>query len=148
MAVHEQELVWILLAADLDDGQQAAHPALAQPRPHRRADRSALQLRDQRLAVRMIDADDRRRRLAADRLGGRRAPDRRADAFVNALARMDVDLRDRAAAFERLHRPRHREPFGEDDPSSDGIGAAGALLRAASGTSNSDDVPAAYRDGT
>ena len=39
MAVHEQELVRILLAANLDDRKETAHPALTQPgldrRPHR-----------------------------------------------------------------------------------------------------------------
>ena len=39
MAVHEQELVGILLAANLDHRQQARHPALAQPRLHAARDR-------------------------------------------------------------------------------------------------------------
>ena len=115
VAVDEQELVGILLAADLDDRQQAGHPAFAQPRLHRRTHGAALHVGDQRLAVRMVDAHDRRRRLAADRLRGRRAPDGRADAFVDALPGMDVDLRDRAAPLERLHRAGHREAFGEHD---------------------------------
>ena len=123
MAVQQQELVGIDLPANLRHRQQAAHPAFAQPRRTSARTAPLLDLRDERFTVRMVDAHDRRRRLAPDRFGRRRAPDRGADAFVNVLARVDVDLGDGAAALERLHRTGHRESFGEHDAALDRIRA-------------------------
>ena len=82
--------------------------------------------RDQRLAVGLVDADDRRRRFRRERLERRRAPDRRADPFVDALARVNVDLCDCAAALECLHGAGHRKAFGEHDPAGHRIGARSA----------------------
>ncbi len=122
----EQELVGILLTANLGDRQQAAHPPFPQPRAHRRAHRMILDRRDQRLAVGLVDADDRRRRFRRERLERRRAPDRRADPFVDALAGVNVDLCDCAAALECLHGAGHREAFGEHDPAGHRIGTRSA----------------------
>ena len=66
MPVDQKELVGIGRPRNFDDRQQTAHPALAQPRPDRRANRSPLQLGDERFPVGPVDAGHRRRRLAAD----------------------------------------------------------------------------------
>ena len=81
-------------------------------------------LGDERLAVGVVDADHGDGRLAAERLGGGRAPDRRADALVHVLPGVDEDLADGAATLERADRRRHRVALGEDDPAAHRIVAA------------------------
>ena len=111
MPVHQHEALRLLIAADDGVDAGAFHPALAQLRMQRHLGVPGGDLREQRLAVALVDGQHRRTGLAAVIIQVRRAPDRRADPPVDVLPRVEVNLTDRAALLEERNRRRAAETF-------------------------------------